>query len=113
MDISVILLWPILLFVIIFIAVRLAINPLLNKQDRIIRESKDLGLVKLRDIGVFSNSELEEVIEIYQNKGVKKKDYEQYEKYARVLKELKDMSYFSDEQYSSKINKLSNYFDVD
>lgn len=113
MDISVILLCSILLFVIILIAVRLAINPLLNKQDKIIPESKDFGLVKLRDIEVFSNSELEEVIELYQNMGVKKKDYEQYQKYVRVLKELKEMGYFSDEQYSSKMNRLNNYFNVD
>ena len=113
MDISVILLCSIMLLVIIFIAVRLAINPLLNKQDKIIPESKDFGLVKLRDIEVLSNSELQEVIELYQNKGVKKKDYEQYEKYVRVLRELKEMGYFSDEQYSSKMNRLNNYFNVD
>lgn len=113
MDIQVIINLSILLFVIIFIAVRLAISPLLNKKEEIISESKDLGLVKLRDIDVLSNSELEEVIELYQNKEVKNKSYEQYQKYVRVLKELKEMGYFSDEQYSGKMNKLNNYFKVE
>jgi len=113
MDISVVLIWSVLLFAIIFTAVRLAINPLLNKHDEIIPESKDFGLVKLRDISILSNSELEKVIELYQSKGIKEKNYEQYQKYARVLQELNEMGYLSDEQYSSKMNKLNNYFNVD
>lgn len=113
MDIGVILICYVLLFVIIFTAVRLAISPLLNKQDGIIPASEDFGLVALRDIAILSNSELEEVIELYQNKGIKKKDCEQYQKYARVLKELKEMGYLSDELYFSKMNKLNNYFNAD
>ena len=111
MDISVIFLWSILLFFIITIAVRLAINPLLNKEDEIISESEDSGLAKLRDIGVLNNSELEEIIKLYQSN--KNRNYEQYEKYERVIKELKEIGYFSDKQYSNKMNKLNNYFKID
>ncbi|MHC1682165.1 MAG: hypothetical protein AB6733_04365 [Clostridiaceae bacterium] len=54
-------------------SVRLAINPLLNKHNETITEDKDLGLVKLRDIDVLSNPELEEVIELYQKKSIRLK----------------------------------------
>jgi hypothetical protein len=107
------ILLSILLFAIIYCAVRLAIEPLVKKQEEVTTDKQDLGLVKLRDIEVLSNTELEEVIALYQNKGSKKKEYEQYEKYKRVLNELIEIGYLSDEQYSIKISKLKKYYKVD
>ncbi|MDR3596906.1 hypothetical protein [Clostridium sp.] len=113
MDIGTILILSLLLFVIIYFSVRLAINPLLNKTEKIITENNDVGLVKLRDIEILSDAELEQVIKLYKNKSVEKKDYEQYQKYEKVLNELKEIEYLSVEQYSSKVNKLKRYFKVD
>lgn len=113
MDIETVIILSVLLFVVIYFSVRLAIGPLLNKPDEVITESKDFGLVKLRDIEVFNDIELEEVIELYQNNCVRKKDYEQYQKYEKVLNELKDIGYFSDEQYSNKVIILKKYFKID
>lgn len=48
MDISEILSFSTLLFLIIYTSVRLAIRPLLNKQVEIIPKDNDLGLIKLR-----------------------------------------------------------------
>lgn len=108
-----IILSSILLFAIIYFAVRLAISPLLKKQEEVITDKQDLGLVKLRDIEVLNNTELEEIIALYQNKGAKKKEYEQYYKYEKVLEELKEISYLSDDEYSIKIGKLKNYYEID
>lgn len=113
MSIETIIISSIIQFVIIYFAVRLAINSLVNKPEEIITNNQDGGLVKLRDIEVLNDIELEEVIELYKKKSVKRQDYEQYEKYAKVLNELKEMSYFTEEQYLSKMDKLKKYFKVD
>lgn len=112
MDIGVILLSSLILFIIIYSAVRLAINPLLDKSEERINDSQDFGLVKLRDIEVLNDTELEEVIELYQKKSVNKVDYEQYQKYEKVLNELKQMGYFTEEQYFDKLGRLKDYFEV-
>lgn len=113
MSVETIFIWSVILFCVIYFSVRLAINPLLNKQEEPIKDNEDFGLVKLRDIEILSGAELEEIIELYKNKGVKEKDYEQYKKYERVLNELKEMEYFTEEQYLSKVTKLKKYFEVD
>ena len=112
MDIGVILLLSLLLFIIIYSAVRLAIYPLLDKSEEIIKDSHDFALVKLRDIEVLNDTELEEVIEIYQKKSINKEDYEQYQKYVKVLNELKQLSYLTEEQYFDKLDRLKDYFRV-
>lgn len=112
MDIGSMFLSSILLFVVVYFAVRLAINPLLHKQDEINSYQQDSGLVKLRDIDILSNAELEEVIEFYQQKGTKKEDCDEYQKYATVLNELNKIGYFTDEIYLSRLDKLKKHFNV-
>jgi hypothetical protein len=115
-----------ILFLIITFAVKIAVKESLyefkedmakgfepNISGEIVAKDKDYGLVKLRDIEVLSNTELEEVIQLYQNKGFRKENYEQYKKYAKVLNELKEMDYFTEEQLSSKMDKLKKHFKVD
>jgi hypothetical protein len=124
--IAMIIIGGFILFLIITFAVKIAVKESLyefkeciakefnlSKSGEIIVEEKDCGLVKLRDIEVFSNTELEEVIELYQNKSVRKENYEQYQKYAKVLNELKEMDYFTEEELYSRIDKLKKYFKVD
>jgi hypothetical protein len=113
-------------FLIITFAVKIAIKESLyefkedvykgfepNKSGEITAKDKEYGLVRLRDIEVLCNTELEEVIELYQNKSIRKEDYEQYQKYAKVLNELKEMDYFTEEQLSSKMDKLKKHFKMD
>lgn len=83
MDLAIIFIYSALLFAIIYFSVSLAIAPLLHKPEESLPFTKNLGLVKLRDIEVFSNDELEEVLKLYQNIGTRKKDYEQYQKYLK------------------------------
>lgn len=103
-------------FLIIYFAVRLAISPILKRLPEATdyEEYKDdTGLVKLRDIEVLDNVELEEVIKIYQDKGSKNKDHEQYLKYSKVLSELKDIGYFNEETFIEKQRILKKYYGVD
>ncbi|MCY6485550.1 hypothetical protein OW763_14540 [Clostridium aestuarii] len=112
-EIGSIFLSGIFLFVIIYFAVKSAISPLLDKHDEVITDNEDFGLVKLQEIGVFSDNELKEVIKIYNNKSLKKRNWEQYQKYEKVLRILKEEGYYTDEQYFSKLDKLKNHFKVD
>lgn len=101
------------LFFIIYFSVRLAISPLLNRHHEIIEDKQDLGLAKLRDIEILSDTELKEIIELYQNKSAREKNYEAYKKYTKVLNELIEIGYLDDEQYSIRLNKLKKYFNID
>jgi hypothetical protein len=112
MDIGSIVLSSILLCAIIYVAVRLAIIPLLEKPDEDITYKQDFELVELRDIDILSPTELDEVIELYQIRDVQNANYEEYNKYAKVINELKEIGYFNDEEYSSRIDKLKIYFKV-
>lgn len=106
---GVILVYSLILFVIVYLAVRLAINPLLDEEN-FDTEDEELELIKLRDIGVLSNTELEEIIEFYERIRSRKQKREQYRKCQMILEELKEMGYFSDEQYADKIYMLKNHF---
>jgi len=88
MDIGLIFFGTILLFAIIYSAVRLAVKPLLYKPDEVVAYKQEGGLLKLREINVLSPSEFKLVIELYQKKGAKKQVYEEYERYAKFLNEL-------------------------
>lgn len=117
MEIQILIL-SVWLFAIIFFSVRLAINPLLKKPEEESEEEKaqDFGLIKLRDIEVLSNDELEEAIKLLQNKGAPKKEesnYEQYQKYEVILYKLIEMGYFTADQYLNKIEKLKDYYKVE
>jgi hypothetical protein len=101
-----------LMFAIIYFAVRLSIESLLLQYNKISPEEEDFGLVKLRDIEVISNVELEEVIELFNKKIVKKERYLEYQKYANVLSELKESGYFTDDDYLNRMNKLQKYYKV-
>lgn len=113
MDLFSIILSAFLMFTIIYLAVRLAIKPLiLFQQEEIYSQEQDFGLIKLREIDVISNDELEEIIELYNSKVVKNEDYQVYQKYANVLKQLKELGYFTNEDYSDRIIKLKNHFKI-
>ena len=85
-----------------------------NYENQIIIENIDFGeLIKLRDIELLSDTELEEIIEIYQKKGVIKENYEQYQEYAKVLNELKEIGYFTCKQHADRIYNLKNYLNIE
>lgn len=102
-----------ILFIIIYLAVRLAINPLIpkpNEQEDDKDSENNVGLVKLRDIEVLTNTELEEIIELYHSKSIRNKDKQQYDKYSKVLKELREIGFFTYEEFAERIEKLNEYY---
>jgi len=101
-----------ILFIIIFAAVRLAISPLIYPAETDKKDVDESGLIKLRDIDVFSNDELNDAIEIFYKKGYENREYEAYLKYAKVLKDLKETNYFTEEAYNEKMEKLKNYYGI-
>lgn len=116
MGIINVLLSSIIFFFTIYWAVSLAIKPLLPDADDSQRDKQDLkvvGLVKLRDIEVIDNTELEGIVKFYQNRGIQKENYEEYKKYEKILNELREGRYLDDEDYLNKLEKLKSYFNVD
>ncbi|AFL99730.1 MULTISPECIES: hypothetical protein [Desulfitobacterium] len=106
-----ILVYPILLFIIIFLAVRLAIQPLIqSSNDVAVNEEGELSLVRLRDIGVLDNNELEEVIQFYNHKKVSSKKMKELERYTKVLSELVGQGILTQEEYSERMERLRNYY---
>lgn len=102
-----------ILFINIYLAVRLAINPLITKPNEPENDKdteNNVGLVKLRDIEVLTNTELEEIIELYHSKSVRNKDKQQYEKYSKVLKELREIGFFTHEEFAERMEKLNEYY---
>lgn len=97
-------------FVIIYLAVRLAIDPLIPKDREVDVSQQDQGLIKLRDMEVLNNDELEEIIQIFSDKSMENKDHQQLLKYSRVLDNLKEIGYFTDEEYMKRMAKLKNYY---
>jgi lipopolysaccharide/colanic/teichoic acid biosynthesis glycosyltransferase len=112
MELSGFFLISIVLFAIIYFAVRLAIIPLLRRQVKITTDEQNFELVKLRDMDILNNTELEWAIKKYQNKNDKNEGYEQYQKYAKILDELKEMGHFTDKRYCSRLDKLKEHFKV-
>lgn len=100
----------IIFLVLIYFDVRLAITPLLNKVNEIYNYKAEL--IKLRDIGVLGDTELEKAIELYQSKYASKGDFEQYIRYVKILNELNKMGYFNDEERSERLNKLKEYYKI-
>lgn len=84
----------------------------LDEEDKLFAKTDELDLVKLRDIEVLSNTQLEEVIEMYKKKANKSESDDQFQKYKKLLDELKQSGYFSDDQYFSGLDKLEKYYDV-
>jgi len=101
-----------ILFIIIFAAVRLAISPLIYPAETDKKDVDESGLIKLRDINVFTNDELNDVIQIFYNKGYENKEQEKYLKYTQVLIELKEIKYFTEEDFNDKMEKLKNYYGI-
>lgn len=99
------LIWAVVLFIIIYFAVRLAIKPLLQQDEETTTDELESDLIKLRDIEILSNYELEEIIRLYQ----KKDSDDQYERCIKILNGLKEKEFFTDQQVLDRVNKLKEY----
>lgn len=111
MDIASLFISGLFLFGIIFLSVRLAIAPLIPDDILEVHNLNDVGIVKLRDIGIFNNEELEEVIKIYKGKGTNKRTSIECQKFTKVMLELKNLGYLTEEEFEVKSELLNTYYD--
>ncbi len=85
-----------------------------NKEIKRDAEYNDeTSLVHLRDIGVFSNEELEEAIKLFNAQPLKNREYKKYLKYLKVLNELKERGSFADHIFKEKVIRLKDYYNID
>ncbi len=96
------------LFVVIYLSVRLAISPLVNNQEDGADIKDDMSLVDLRDMNVITNTELEDIMRLYQSKVMNDREKERYNKYSKVLTDLKDIEYFNEEVLNEKLDILKS-----
>lgn len=96
------------LFVIIYLSVRLAISPLIDKEEDGADIKDDISLVDLRDINVITNTELEDIMRLYQSKVMNGREKDRYAKYTKVLTELKDIGYFNEDVLNEKLDILKS-----
>lgn len=98
----------VLLFIIIYLAVRLAITPLIDRQEDEADIKDDISLVDLRDMNVITSIELEDIMRLYQSKVLNDRGKERYIKYSKVLTELKDIGYFNEDTLNEKLDILKS-----
>lgn len=110
-DFSGIIIFVICIFIIVYAAVRLAISPLLVKEGYY--ENSGTGLIKLRDMGILNNDELDAAIEFYGSKNIPQGASAKYHRYEKVINELMQIGYLTDEEYLYKVDKLKKYFKLD
>lgn len=99
-------------FFAIYIPVRLAISPLINKDSYEINQDKEDSLEDLRDIGVLSPKELNATIDLYKKLGMKRVSEERYNKFLKVLEELRTLGYLDEAAFMDKADKLKKYFKI-
>lgn len=105
-----IILWGLLLFLIIFGAVRLAISPLIDKGDKIDIKS---SLSFMRDIGVLSSKEHEIIASKYESNSDDNDKLFQFEKHSKILNEIKELKLMTEPEYEDKVARLKHHFNVD
>lgn len=98
------------LFVIIYFAVRCAIGPLIHKSDKSPEDYQELNLKKLHEVGLLTDDEYYEIVEIYRKQDIEREETNQYNDYANILMELKDKGYISLEKYNEKFERLIRHY---
>jgi len=100
-----------ILFFVMKAAVESAQEDLQAKQEADNRKKvnlEDFGeLIKLRDLKVLNDIELEELKSFYLEESLRENESAQYKKFKAILADLKEKGYFNEEQYQEKINSLN------
>lgn len=107
MPIGFFLIFGVVLFFIIFAAVRLAVEPLIQNNQTTSLKS---GLSFLNDIGVLENKEYKRIKQAVEKKQENENKQKQINEYSKVLEKLKEAGVLSEETYVDKIRKLKTYY---
>ncbi|MBR0596937.1 hypothetical protein [Sinanaerobacter chloroacetimidivorans] len=86
-------------------------NKLDDCANEVMIDKKEIEeLIKLRDMELLSDIELEEVIELYESRNAANAKYEQYQNGEKVFNELKVLGYLTQDQYTDRLNGLKKHF---
>lgn len=107
MPIGFFLIFGVVLFLIIFAAVRLAVEPLIQNNQTTSLKS---ALSFLNDIGVLESKEYKSIKQAVEKKQVNENKQKQIDKYSVVLDELKKEDIINEKVYEDKIDKLETYY---
>lgn len=99
----------VLLFIVIFIAVRLAIKPLIEQGNRNQNSDQDL-LNNLKWMGVIDNEEYKLIDELNENKLRAINRSNHLRTYSQYLNDLREENIISEEAFEKKMQKLRNYY---
>lgn len=108
MDVFLILLLGLFLYFIIFFSVKAAIIGALSSNKPRKYNSEQVSLVKLRDMGVINNEELENICKFYNNKS-KTKNVAR-DKYYKILYELRDSGHINEDDFKNKVEQLDKFY---
>lgn len=100
--------YGICLFAIIYLAVRLAIRPLIPIEHKDMSKEDEISIIDLKNLGLFDNEEMEEILILFQTKGKDNKNKIRYEKYLDILIQLNNLGYLNEDQLQDKIDKLKD-----
>lgn len=107
-----IILGIIILYGIIFFAVRNAVSPLMKKDNGIDLEEERGKIIALKNIGIINNNELNDILKIQEGIHEKKKNTDMYGKQKIILERFKDCGYFELDKYNEKMEKLREYYEI-
>lgn len=109
MDLSIIVFGGIVLFLLIHGAIRLAISPLIDKDEGTNIKS-DLSF--MRDIGILSSKEYKNIITEYQRNNEIKNRQIQFNKYDKILHQLQESGILTETEYELRTTKLKEHFKI-
>lgn len=98
-----------LLFIVIFGAVRLAIKPLIEQANKNQNSENDL-LNNLKWMGVIDDKEYKLIDELNENKLIAINRSNHLKTYSQYLENLKEKDIISEEVFEKKMQKLKNYY---
>lgn len=102
------LLYVIILFFIIYFAVRIAITPLIGEE---LKHEESSDLIHLRDMGVLTNEEMEDIISVNKIKLEEERLIESHLRYIKILTEAKDRGCIDDENLNNKLEILKQQYE--
>lgn len=107
-----VILGVIVLYLTIYIAIRMAISELLEHKKTVSEDDQEVGLMQLKAIGILNDSEMDEVVEMYRDRGMREKRFRDFQKYKEILDELNKAGFFTVNEYREKVRSLREYYDI-
>lgn len=102
-------LFPMIMFAVIFVAVRMAISPMLHN-GKMFGLIKAEHLSKMKVIGILTDSDIRKYHEILGVEGRLGRDAMDYRHFREVLEKLNDSGHIDNLEFERKMIKLNKYY---